>query len=79
MTCPRCKKDHDILQYIRLETSPEFELETTPVYKCPTCKWLFAPAGEMSHDVYSKLQKELQDFLKSIVAERDKSECQCQT
>jgi hypothetical protein len=22
----------------------EFERDTTPVYKCPACKWVFAPA-----------------------------------
>lgn len=25
----------------------EFASETTPVYKCPVCKWIFAPADEM--------------------------------
>lgn len=47
MTCPRCKKQHDLLQYIRLQMIEEYARETTPVYKCPTCKWLFAPADDL--------------------------------
>jgi len=66
MHCPRCKREHDILQYIRLESSPEFELETVPVYKCPSCKWIFAPAGEMDHQVYARMEKDLQEILKAV-------------
>ena len=47
MTCPRCKRQHDILQYQPLETIEEFAHETTPVYKCPKCKWIFAPADAL--------------------------------
>lgn len=66
MTCPRCKRPHDVLQYIRLMTIEEYELETVPIYKCPDCKFMFAPAGEMAHDVYEKLYNEMQATLKSI-------------
>lgn len=47
MTCPRCKKQHDILQYVRLMEIEEFSKETTPIYKCPGCKWMFAPADDL--------------------------------
>jgi len=56
MICPRCKRSHDLLQYIRLETIEEFARETTPVYKCPSCKWIFAPAGDMPQDLYAKVE-----------------------
>lgn len=44
MTCPRCKKDHDVLAYTPLMLIEEFEQETHPIYKCPSCRWVFAPA-----------------------------------
>lgn len=54
MTCPRCKKQSDILQYTRMMESPEFTHETTPIYKCPLCKWLFAPADNLIFEVLSE-------------------------
>lgn len=64
MTCPRCKRQSDLLQYIRLETIEEYAQETTPVYKCAFCKWLFSPAGEMEQDVYSKFEALLEKYQK---------------
>jgi len=69
MNCPRCKRQSDILQYIRLETIEEFSKETTPVYKCPNCKWIFAPADEMPQDLFAKLE-----LLLEQAANR---ECEC--
>ena len=43
MRCPRCKKQHDILQYVPMRLIEEFAPETTPIYKCPSCRWIFAP------------------------------------
>lgn len=43
MTCPRCKRDHDILRYIPLIQIEEYSAETAPIYKCPHCRWVFAP------------------------------------
>lgn len=57
MRCPRCKKTHDILQYVRLELIEEFASETTPCYKCPACKWIFAPADQMPQDLIGTLRK----------------------
>ncbi len=57
MTCPRCKKQHDILQYTVMIESPEFQHETTPIYKCPSCKWLFAPADNLIFEVLSERMK----------------------
>jgi hypothetical protein len=47
MTCPRCKRDFDILQFKRLLMIEEFAKDTTPIYKCPTCSWLVAPADDI--------------------------------
>lgn len=44
MRCPRCKQQHDILQYTPMRMIEEFATETTPIYKCPNCRWLFAPS-----------------------------------
>lgn len=65
MTCPRCKKTHDILQYVPLKMIEEFASETTPCYKCPSCKWIFAPADQMPQD----LVKMFMDFMKSKTGE----------
>jgi len=62
MVCPRCKKDHDILQYIRLEMIEEYAHETTPVYKCCSCKWLFSPSGEMPQEIYEKFYRMLEEI-----------------
>jgi hypothetical protein len=48
MICPRCKRPHDVLQYVPLMQIPEFEAETATVYKCPTCRWIFAPAAHVA-------------------------------
>ncbi len=69
LICPRCKKSHDILQYISLETIPEFAMETTPVYKCCSCKWIFAPAGESPVEMYTRLE--------SLLAQYQSRECDC--
>lgn len=66
MTCPRCKREHDILQYVCLETIQEYASETTPVYKCPTCKWLFAPAGEMPQELYAKFEERIENLLTQL-------------
>lgn len=48
MRCPRCRREHDILAYVRLAVPEEFRDELAPVYKCPKrdggCGFLFAPA-----------------------------------
>jgi uncharacterized C2H2 Zn-finger protein len=55
MRCPRCKRQHDVLQYVPLEIIEEFAAETTPVYKCPKCKWIFAPADELVADLLLRM------------------------
>lgn len=47
MVCPRCKKEFDVLQFRRLEMIDEFSRDTTPIYKCIDCKWMFAPADDI--------------------------------
>ena len=48
MRCPRCKRLHDILKYIPMKQIEEFVEDTTPVYKCPACRWIFAPAEKLT-------------------------------
>ena len=47
MRCPRCKEQYDILQYVPLRLIEEFMADTTPIYKCPTCRWMFAPVDQL--------------------------------
>lgn len=70
MRCPRCKKSHDVLQYIRLEVIEEFSEETTPCYKCPSCKWIFAPADQMPHDLTARLESIITNLTEQL-ANRD--------
>lgn len=44
MTCPRCKVQRDILEWIPMEQIEEFADETNPIYKCRGCHWIFSPA-----------------------------------
>ena len=44
MSCPRCKQRYDILRFVPLMLIEEYAQDTTPVYKCPSCRWIFAPA-----------------------------------
>lgn len=43
MICPRCRAEDDILRYVPLLQAKEYEHETVPIYKCPACRWVFAP------------------------------------
>ncbi len=70
MTCPRCKNGHDVLQYTPLEMKEEYETETTPIYKCPSCRWLFAPAGEMPQEVYSKLYAAVSELINLLTEKK---------
>lgn len=44
MRCPRCKAKHDVLRFIPMGVIEEYEDETNPIYKCPSCRWVFSPA-----------------------------------
>jgi len=66
MRCPRCKNSHDILQYIRLEVIEEFASETTPCYKCPKCKWIFAPADQMPHDLILRMESMISELTSKL-------------
>lgn len=43
MVCPRCKTEQDILRFVPLLQTKEYEHETVPIYKCAACRWVFAP------------------------------------
>jgi phage FluMu protein Com len=43
-TCPRCKQLHNVLSYTPMGLIDEFKNETNPIYKCPSCRWLFSPS-----------------------------------
>lgn len=62
MKCPRCKQLHSVEQYLRLEEIAEFEDETVPVYKCPTCKWIFALSVGVPEEIYHELAQIVAEF-----------------
>lgn len=77
MTCPRCKTPHDVIQYVPLETIEEFAAETTPCYKCPKCKWIFAPADPLPHKLIFDLQ-EIVEELRGQLQEKEAVLTPCQ-
>ena len=50
MTCPRCRKQHDVLRFVPMGQVEEFLEDTVPVYKCPSCRWIFAPAQNVREE-----------------------------
>jgi len=76
MTCPRCKRVCDILQYKCLEQIEDFLHETVPVYKCPSCKWLFSIAGDMPQDVYLDLQDKIVELSRLLTEKGSNNTCQ---
>ena len=53
LICPRCKRSQDILTYVPLMEIEEFRSQTTPVYKCGSCKWIFALSDNLIFEVLS--------------------------
>lgn len=51
MRCPRCRELHDILAYVPMKQMEAFVAETNPIYKCPTCRWIFSPAPHALEEV----------------------------
>ena len=71
MTCPRCKTQHDVLAYNVLEVIEEYAKETTPIYKCPKCKWMFAPAEPLAAKLLADLLEELSKLTNGASASRE--------
>jgi hypothetical protein len=44
LRCPRCKDLHNLLAYVPLMEIEEYQEDTVPIYKCPSCRWMFALA-----------------------------------
>lgn len=57
MVCPRCKRQQDILLYVPMGQIEEFRSETVPVYKCPTCRWIFAPAHNALAEIFDSREE----------------------
>jgi rubredoxin len=57
MRCPRCKRPRDVLAYTPMKMIEEFIGETTPIYKCPDCSWMFAPADPIVIDTAPLLEE----------------------
>lgn len=51
MRCPRCEQQHDILRYVPMGQVEKYAAETYPIYKCPSCRWIFAPAPHVLEDL----------------------------
>ncbi len=47
MRCPRCRALHNLLRYVPMGMVEEFKEETNPVYKCPSCRWIFSPTEKV--------------------------------
>jgi uncharacterized C2H2 Zn-finger protein len=58
MRCPRCKKLHDLLQYKPMALIAEFAKETTVIYKCPSCTWIFAPVDDV---IFAAMRQRITD------------------
>lgn len=41
----------DILAYVPLQDIEEFSEECNPVYKCPSCRWIFSPAPTLDEAI----------------------------
>jgi uncharacterized protein with PIN domain len=54
MRCPRCKKRQDVLRFVPMGVIEEYITETNPIYKCPSCRWVFSPSLTIA---------ELKDFI----------------
>lgn len=54
MRCPRCKREQDILRYVPMGQIEEFREETVPIYKCPTCRWIFAPVLNALTEIFDR-------------------------
>jgi uncharacterized protein with PIN domain len=50
MRCPRCENLHDILTYVPMQVVEKFAAETNPIYKCPSCRWIFSPQPRYLED-----------------------------
>lgn len=47
LMCPRCKEDHNLLAYVPLMEIEDYAEDTVPIYKCPSCRWMFALAPRL--------------------------------
>jgi hypothetical protein len=46
----------------------EFAEETTPIYKCPECRWIFAPADSLVREVLRNSLAERNGKIKEVAA-----------
>lgn len=59
LTCPRCHNEASVESYMRLVEAESYKHETSPIYKCEKCKWIFALA------IPENFQKKLMELLSS--------------
>ena len=53
MLCPRCEVRQDILMFKRLQHSEAYADVTECVYKCPQCRFVFAPISGVVYNYFS--------------------------
>jgi len=70
LTCPRCKKEHSVEEYLRLKEAEEFKSETVPIYKCPSCKWIFALALYVPQELYEQISEAVSQSRRMVAQER---------
>lgn len=52
MLCPRCEVRSDILIFKRLQHSDKYQDLTEAIYKCPYCRFVFAPVSEVIYNQF---------------------------
>lgn len=43
MICPRCEERNNLLKFTKLNQVNARDYNTVPIYKCPECRYVFAP------------------------------------
>jgi rubredoxin len=51
--CPRCEVRQDILIFKRLQHSEKYEDVTECIYKCPQCRFVFAPISGVIYNYFN--------------------------
>jgi rubredoxin len=54
MMCPRCEVRQDILIFKRLQHSDRYEDVTEAIYKCPLCRFVFAPISGVVYNYFNE-------------------------
>lgn len=48
MICPRCQERSNLLNFTKLNQVNSEHYNTVPIYKCPSCRYVFAPLPDIT-------------------------------